>query len=178
MNQQSTIDRELWIWNIESNMFHVPHETEVLEGDTVRVLCNKQMKNASVWRGNPRPFGSVCNMCSLKVKPKTTVLNVYHGKQSDVYIGRAGHGQDGYFGNIHPVGNPCPKCKATHTQEEAVEAYRADFLVRIEKDPVFKKKVLELCGKTLGCFCKPKQCHGDVLAEYVNTHDDPYKDKK
>ena len=26
----------------------------------------------------------------------------------------------------------------------------------------------ELEGKTLGCWCKPKTCHGDVLVELVN----------
>ena len=26
----------------------------------------------------------------------------------------------------------------------------------------------ELKGKVLGCFCKPKACHGDVLVELVN----------
>lgn len=26
----------------------------------------------------------------------------------------------------------------------------------------------ELKGKKLGCVCKPKKCHGDILAEYVN----------
>ena len=26
----------------------------------------------------------------------------------------------------------------------------------------------ELKGKTLGCFCKPKSCHGDVLVELAN----------
>lgn len=23
-------------------------------------------------------------------------------------------------------------------------------------------------GKVLGCFCKPKACHGDILAEVLN----------
>lgn len=26
----------------------------------------------------------------------------------------------------------------------------------------------ELKGKTLGCFCSPLACHGDVLVELVN----------
>ena len=27
----------------------------------------------------------------------------------------------------------------------------------------------ELKGKTLGCWCRPKECHGDVIAELVNA---------
>lgn len=103
------------------------------------------------------------------MKNPTTVLNIYHGKPADVYIGRAGRGEDGYFGNPHPVGRSCPICKVEHQQEEAVEAYRVTFKARIEKDPEFKRRVTELRGKSLGCFCKPKPCHGDVIAEFLNT---------
>ena len=28
--------------------------------------------------------------------------------------------------------------------------------------------VVKLKGKTLGCFCKPYPCHGDIIAEYLN----------
>ena len=28
--------------------------------------------------------------------------------------------------------------------------------------------VRELAGKILGCWCKPKDCHVDVIAEFVN----------
>jgi hypothetical protein len=30
------------------------------------------------------------------------------------------------------------------------------------------RAVRELRGKVLGCYCKPKRCHGDIIAEYVN----------
>jgi hypothetical protein len=33
-------------------------------------------------------------------------------------------------------------------------------------------RVHELAGKRLGCFCKPALCHGDVLADYLNSYDD------
>ena len=29
------------------------------------------------------------------------------------------------------------------------------------------KDIHELEGKVLGCWCKPKACHGDVLVEFV-----------
>ena len=35
-----------------------------------------------------------------------------------------------------------------------------------------KNKVYELQGKRLGCFCKPELCHGDILANYLNSWDD------
>ena len=35
-----------------------------------------------------------------------------------------------------------------------------------------KADVLQLRGKVLGCHCKPLACHGDVLADYLNSLDD------
>lgn len=34
--------------------------------------------------------------------------------------------------------------------------------------PTLLAALPELKGKVLGCFCKPKACHGDVLADLVN----------
>jgi len=31
----------------------------------------------------------------------------------------------------------------------------------------------ELRGKILGCHCKPKACHGDILAEIADSEPDP-----
>ncbi|MEP0357399.1 DUF4326 domain-containing protein [Paraglaciecola sp.] len=35
-----------------------------------------------------------------------------------------------------------------------------------------KAEVYKLAGKRLGCFCKPSACHGDVLADFLNSWDD------
>ncbi len=34
--------------------------------------------------------------------------------------------------------------------------------------PELLESLHELKGKTLCCFCKPKACHGDVLAELAD----------
>lgn len=96
---------------------------------------------------------------------RTRAVNVYKEKY-DVYMGRAGKGQDGYFGNDHYVGY-CRKCQKNHTQEEAVEAFRADFRVRIAVDDAYRAKIWQCQGKALGCFCKPRACHVDVIVEYL-----------
>ena len=82
-------------------------------------------------------------------------------EEFDVYIGRAGRGQDGYFGNPFQLGRDGDR-------EQVIEKYKKWFDARIERDEEFKNRVLELKGKRLGCFCKPQLCHGDVIAEYVN----------
>jgi len=79
----------------------------------------------------------------------------------DVYIGRAGKGQDGYFGNPF-------RLRAGEDRSATIQRYRKYFYERLETDPEFKCRVHELKDKTLGCFCKPYPCHGDVIAEYLN----------
>ncbi|KKN98902.1 hypothetical protein LCGC14_0141440 [marine sediment metagenome] len=90
---------------------------------------------------------------------KTTTVNIRRSEY-DVYIGRAGHGHDGIFGNpfsgIRDGG-----------REKAIALYRKYFLERLKNDQEFVAQVEKLKGKRLGCFCKPKACHGDVIVEYL-----------
>ena len=90
----------------------------------------------------------------------TKVVNMKY-EAYDVYIGRAGRGQDGYFGNpfILQVGE---------SRGSSLDKYRVYFHERLTTDSEFRKRILELKGKTLGCFCKPYPCHGDIIAEYLN----------
>jgi hypothetical protein len=86
--------------------------------------------------------------------PKTTVVNVKHTK-CDVFI---------YRGT--PFGNPFDYMQLGITRTECIEMYRQWFYKKLN-DPVFRDKVLTLKGKTLGCWCKPDACHGDVIVEYL-----------
>ncbi len=106
--------------------------------------------------------------------PQTTVVNLYHipkGWEADsnfVYIGRSGRGYDGRFGNPHPVGRTCSRCGVVHAQGEAVQAFAKDFERKILEDRTFREAVLQLKGKRLICFCMPKPCHGQVIADWLN----------
>ncbi len=91
---------------------------------------------------------------------KTVVVNIYQ-EQFDVYIGRAGRGEDGYFGNPFRMGNGI-------SREDTVQKFQKYFIVRIENNSEFRRRVLALKGKRLGCFCKPKTCHGEVIADWLN----------
>jgi len=92
---------------------------------------------------------------------KTTVVNLRNGP-FDVYLGRPGHGQDGCFGNPFMIGRD-------GTREEVIQKYRRYFEHRLGVDPEFRECVLDLRGKRLGCFCKPDECHGDVIAEWLDS---------
>jgi hypothetical protein len=92
---------------------------------------------------------------------KTRVVNIRNEKY-DVYIGRAGRGQDGYFGNPFML-------SANQPRGASLEKYKVYFYERLKNDVEFRKRVHALKGKTLGCFCKPHPCHGDIIAEYLNS---------
>ena len=49
-----------------------------------------------------------------------------------------------------------------------LESYRKYFYHRLSTDEEFRRRIEELQGKTLGCFCKPDPCHGDIIKEYLN----------
>lgn len=74
-------------------------------------------------------------------------------------------------------GNPFSNKKGTKaeyilpTRREAIEAYRQ--WITNGDGRYLLNDLHELKGKVLGCWCKPKSCHGDVLVELVNNLDRP-----
>ena len=91
---------------------------------------------------------------------KTIVVNIRR-QECDVYIGRAGHGHDGYFGNPFNTARDGGR-------DKVIELYREYFLNRLKIDAEFAERIKGLIGKRLGCFCKPDACHGDVIVEYLD----------
>lgn len=79
---------------------------------------------------------------------------VVHCKRSahDVYIGRPSK-----WGNPFVIGRD-------GTREQVIMKFQQYAIVK-GLDIAAKN---ELKGKTLGCFCSPLACHGDVLAEWAN----------
>jgi hypothetical protein len=93
---------------------------------------------------------------------KTTVVNIRDGfPTGGVYIGRAGRGFDGYFGNPVPI-------QRSKDRDEVIVLFRQAFERRMMFDAEYRYRIEELKGRTLVCFCKPLACHGDVIAEYLN----------
>lgn len=83
----------------------------------------------------------------------------------DVYIGRQ-MTQGGWKLKTSKWYNPfkvTPECD----REMAIKKYRKYLLDLLQKEPEnWVKPIIKLKGKTLGCWCKPESCHGDVLVEY------------
>lgn len=97
----------------------------------------------------------------------TRVINLKDrtGSPDEVYIGRPGHGFDGYFGSPIVRGKVCPVCRDIHFGAGAtLPCYRKWLWEKIGNDKVYRERVRALAGKVLVCFCKPHPCHGDILA--------------
>lgn len=71
---------------------------------------------------------------------------------------------DVYIGRPAPWGNPFV-IGPDGTREEVIAKYEAYF----RQSPALLRALPLLRGKTLGCWCAPKACHGDVLARYANA---------
>lgn len=80
----------------------------------------------------------------------TRVVNIAY-EEYDVYIGRGSK-----WGNPFVIG-------VHGTRGQVLRLYRE----YIQSRPDLMAALKELKGKTLGCHCKPKPCHGDILVELV-----------
>lgn len=81
-------------------------------------------------------------------------MKVVHCKKDtyDVYIGRPSK-----WGNPFVIGRD-------GTRAEVIAKYKA----WLEGQPHLMDDLHELKGKTLGCWCAPAACHGDILMELAN----------
>jgi hypothetical protein len=84
------------------------------------------------------------------------MTRVVHCKKEpyDVYIGRPS-----VWGNPFVIGKD-------GTRGEVIAKYREYLL----SNPDLMARVPELEGKTLGCWCSPEPCHGDVLIEVLKLY--------
>ncbi|MBF0192562.1 MAG: DUF4326 domain-containing protein [Magnetococcales bacterium] len=98
----------------------------------------------------------------------TRVINI---KKEKLHTGVVSTSNYEYIGRGSYWGNPYSMYEAGETRDEVIRKFAYDF--ECDKFPNKKKsEVYKLAGKRLGCFCKPEACHGDVLANYLNSWDD------
>ena len=88
---------------------------------------------------------------------KTRVVHCKRDKYN-VYIGRPSKWQNPF------------KIGKDGTRLEVIEKFR-DYAMNNPK--LIKEAKKELRGKILGCWCRPKVCHGDVWIEIVDGEEAP-----
>ena len=82
----------------------------------------------------------------------TRVVNLRKEKY-DVYIGRGSK-----------WGNPFVMRNNSDEERDYVCTAYEDYFYKMGLD----EDIYELRDKVLGCYCKPKRCHGDFLAKLAN----------
>lgn len=84
-----------------------------------------------------------------------TVVNKYK-EEYDVYIGRGSK-----WGNPFVI-------SPQFDRATVIELYRKHLFREIKQGNITRTDFEQLSGKRLGCFCKPKACHGDVIINAYN----------
>lgn len=103
----------------------------------------------------------------IKIKI-TRVINI---KRNEEYKSLTNSEKYEYIGRGAKWGNPYSMFEDGDDRDEVIRKFKYDF--DFDKFPHIKKEeVYMLAGKRLGCFCKPANCHGDILADYLNSWDD------
>ena len=102
------------------------------------------------------------SFCS-NLEINTDITKVVHCKKSeyDIYIGRPS-----LWGNpfSHKDGT-LAEFKISN-RAEAIQKYEEWILTQ----PQLMGSLYKLKGKTLGCWCSPKPCHGHVLARLIERY--------
>lgn len=89
----------------------------------------------------------------------TTIVNIKKHK-CDIYIGRGSK-----------WGNPFTHIKNKNTKALYIVDTRDEAILKYKEWILSQQHLLdslhELKDKRLGCYCKPKSCHGDILIELI-----------
>lgn len=86
----------------------------------------------------------------------TRVVNKYRDSY-DIYIGRGSR-----WGNPFVIGRDGDR-------DTVIAKYRDYLTHQVQTGKITHDDLRTLKGFTLGCFCKPQACHGDVLVEFIDT---------
>jgi|TARA_B110000305_G_C19258308_1_gene548238 hypothetical protein len=97
------------------------------------------------------------------LETNTNTTRIVHCKKSeyDVYIGRPSK-----WGNPYSSKTGTLAKYRVGSKSEAISNYET----YLESNEPLIKELVELNGKILGCWCKPKPCHGDVLVKLIKKY--------
>lgn len=89
-----------------------------------------------------------------------------------IVVNRRDEKEDVYIGRGSVWGNPFSHLSSSYPGVIMV-ASRAEAIRRysewIRTQPKLLAQLPKLRGKKLGCYCKPRACHGDVLVALVDA---------
>lgn len=117
----------------------------------------------------------IINVKVKYIRPKYDNLKEWCNDPNNIYIGRSGVvfiDGERYPKNNSIFANPY-KISPNHNREDVIALYKINLRSLLDTDKITIQDILNLKGKTLGCWCKEPgkdiKCHGDVILEMINT---------
>lgn len=113
---------------------------------------------------------TICNVKVAYIRPKYQNLKEWMQDPNNAYIGRRGivfidkeryPNTDSVWANPYRV-----KADGRKLCLSQYETYIRKQLTA----PDLLHELKSLKGKTLGCWCKPEPCHGDILIKLINEY--------
>ncbi len=115
---------------------------------------------------------SVVNVKVAYIRPKYNNLEEWCSDKNNVYIGRGGV----VFidGSRYPTkssiwANPY-KVDKDGDRDKVIRKYKKYIKEEIASGNIKVEALLALKHKTLGCWCAPEACHGDVLLKLIKKY--------
>ena len=106
---------------------------------------------------------SIVNVKVNYIRPKYNNLKKWIKDENNVYIARRGIVliKNRRFANLFKIGRD-------GTRDEVINKYKV-YIINKLKDKNILNGLLKLKNKNLGCWCKPDQCHSDILLNIINN---------
>lgn len=122
------------------------------------------------------PNTRVTSVKVASIRPKYNNLREWIADTNNVYIGRKGvillpnpeTGKQERFPKSDSIWANPYKISGGESRETVISKYETYIRDRLKKEPGLLAELAKLRGKTLGCWCKPEGCHGDVLISLLN----------
>jgi hypothetical protein len=118
----------------------------------------------------------VVNVKVQYIRPKYNNLKEWCEDPNNIYIARKGvvfvkteTGKERYPKQDSIWANPF-KIDKDNERENLIDKYRTYIFDKLEKEPQLRVELKKLQSKSLGCWCKPEACHGDVLLEAIEKY--------
>jgi hypothetical protein len=123
---------------------------------------------------NKKMASTVVNVKVKYIRPKYSNLQEWIADSKNIYIGRRGiiilekkrfPESNSIFCNPYKIGKD-------GTREDVLMKYENYIREKLANSSSFCDEFKKLKGKTLGCWCKPERCHGDILLQIINERTD------
>lgn len=136
-----------------------------------KIELNRSFFSSHSIRSNMNTTIANCKVCNIR--PKYGNLKEWMSDVNNVYIGRSGvvfiegcryPPKASLFANPFKIGKDGDR-------NEVLEKYKLFIHDKLRANAYLREELMKLKGKTLGCWCFPEKCHGDVLIELLASDD-------